>query len=162
MRNLKYFAVEQFGEVVKGDVDDFGYRYQQFYNLRGGIIQENIYNKGKMFIKDVWKYDDSGNKVDRRRYNSNGSLNKDHEWKFDDVGNEIEHCFYFDGETQSKTIYKFDVDGNVIEKKWYEKSVIPEKSFSYYNDRNGNWMKKIEFFNDEPNSITIREIEYYD
>jgi hypothetical protein len=161
------------------------------YNLNNDIIEENLYNsKNKLSSKIKYKYDIRGNKIEESEYNSDGSLfkkitikydimnrnietnwdesdgeditpkfkNQKSTYKYDGKGNIIETKYYKDGVYSGETIYKYDGRGNIIEDNSGIQSV---ESYKEEYDKNGNWIKKITFYNDEPKEIKEREIKYY-
>ena len=161
------------------------------YNLNNYIIEENLYNsKNKLSSKIKYKYDIRGNKIEESQYNSDGSLfmkitikydtmnrnietnwnechgenitpkfkNQKSTFKYDEKGNKIERKDYKDGVYSGETIYKYDGRGNIIEGNSGIQSI---ESYKYEYDKNGNWIKKITLYNDEPKEIKERQIKYY-
>ncbi len=138
MREIKYHAVEKFGEVVKGGIDKDGDNRQFVFNKSGNIIERNQYNAdGSLDYKYTSKFDENGNRIERNQYNADGSLNEKYTCKFDENGNTIEFKSHnSNGSLDYKSTSKFDENGNRIE-------LIEFKGFA-------------------PEAITIIEIEYYD
>ena len=59
---------------------------------------------------------------------------------------------------------KFDAKGNEIETREYDShhGLRFVTTYDYeHNDKQGNWLKKVTYKNDEPAAVTEREITYY-
>ena len=146
---------------------------------------------GEVLSKTTFKYNDSDRLTEEMRYKADGSFNVKTTCKFDERGNKTEEYNYdvgnilflkivskFDGKGNRivkdsynefgglflKCNSKFDEDGNEIIAKEYDshKSLQFSTTFDYDNyDKTGNWLKRTTYKNDEPFSVTIREIEYH-
>ena len=70
---------------------------------------------------------------------------------------------YPDTEICAITTYKYNKKGDVIE--YYSKNDFAgmenTQTFKYYYDKKGNWIKRIEVYNDVVETMTEREIEYW-
>ena len=83
---------------------------------------------------------------------------------YDRNGNEIESYEHdSEGNIVSRLVTEYDNNDQVIERISYraDGSTIRHKSYEYQYDQKQNWIKKTEFQNSIPLSISIREIEYY-
>ena len=69
-----------------------------------------------------------------------------------------------DGSLRSKDTYKYDEKGNKIEENMYNSdgSLRSKYTYKYEFDKQGNWIKKIEFKDGIPEYILERQYEYYD
>jgi hypothetical protein len=139
---FSYKAVDRFGNIEKGKRER-AYTWkkdeQRKYDYKGNKIEENSYNSdGSLDSKWTYKYDDKGNQIELNSYNSDGSLSIKWTYKYDDKGNKIEENSY-------------NSDGSLISK-W---------TFIYEFDKQGNWIKRIDFKNEIPEFILEREYEYY-
>ncbi len=80
--------------------------------------------------------------------------------KYDDNGNRIEYKQYSsDGSLGIEIIRKYDDNGNIIESKDSSLNSIFIHKYKY--DNYGNWNKVITYENSFPVEISEREIEYY-
>ena len=110
------------------------------------------------------KYDKKGNNIETNSYNSDGSLGFKYIYKYDEKGNKIEVNIYdSDGNLNFRWIYKYDEKGNMIEdnKYWFDANLADVITYKYEFDKKDNWIKKIEYRDNHPETITEREIEYY-
>ena len=136
------------------------------YDEKGNKIEENEYNSdGSLDFKYTYKYDEKGNKIEENFYHSDGSLARKWTYKYDEKGNKIEGNEYnSDGSLDSKKTSKYDEKGNEIEYNGYNSdgSLNSKKTYKYQFDKQGNWIKRIEFTNGIPEYILERQYEYYD
>lgn len=146
--------------------------------------KRNIVEQGGSFKKKfTYEYDEKGNKTKEIICDSDGGLICTITYVFDEKGNRTEENVYdSNGNLEFKYTYKYDEKGNVIAEKWYgskgiisyyrfvcdEEGKIKELynmdskyTYTYNYDQKGNWIEKIEYKNDIPKAITVREIEYY-
>lgn len=107
------------------------------YDEKGNKIEEYNYDPaGVLFVKVLSKFDGKGNRIVKDSYNEFGSLFLKCNSKFDDQGNEISSMEY-DSHHGLKFSTTYDYDGA---------------------DAYGNWLKRTTYKNDEPTSVTTREI----
>lgn len=145
--NFKYDENSNQIEKISEQFDDgFKQRTYNKYDIKGNIIdsktesyQKNDSRGWFCISHETKKYDDKGNNIEIVILNCvNGAMIRKTIQKFDDKGSIIEENNYnVDGGLMYKYIYKFDYD------------------------KKGNWIKKIDFENEIPAYITIRQIEYY-
>ncbi|HSD08048.1 hypothetical protein [Flavobacterium sp.] len=84
--------------------------------------------------------------------------------KYDDYGKLIEYCEYkSDGSLSYKVIYNYDDNNNEIESTSYNSngSLIEKQTSKYELDKNGNWIIRVVFRNQNAYYITERQILYY-
>lgn len=187
VRESNYEAIENFGKIVKGELSDFGH-HSKFFNDKGYLIEENylgyndvnstykydnkgnlieayIYTDGSLSEKKTAKYDEKGNRIEENIYNSEGNLNFKATYKYDKKKNKIEENWYHsDGVLVLKKTYKYDNNEDLIETIQYKsEDSIPEKyTYKYLQyDAQGNWTERVEYENDKPYYINMREIVYY-
>ena len=139
---FSYKAVDRFGNIEKGKRernDSWDRDLQRKYDEKGNNIENNWYNSdGSLDSKWTYKYDEKGNNIEENRYNSDGSLYSKWTYKYDEKGNNIESNRYkSDGSLDSKWTYKYEFD------------------------KQGNWIKRIDFKDEIPEFILEREYEYY-
>ncbi|MFJ1435169.1 hypothetical protein ACILFN_07460, partial [Capnocytophaga canimorsus] len=160
VRETPYYVVEKFGEIQKGRIKSFITSY--IYNEQGNLIEDNRYNSdGSLSRKTACKYDTNGNRIEENWYNSDGSLSWKTAFKYDTNGNLIEaNSYNSDGSLSGKTACKYDTNGNLIEANGYNSdgSLYATDIYTYEYDKYGNWVKRIMYNNDKPESIDEREI----
>ena len=118
---VSFEAVEKFEKITKGSRTD-KYRYETFkeYDDNGNSIEQKSYNSdGELLFKYIYEHDDNGNSIEQNRYNSDGELDEKWTSKYDDKGNEIKSNLYnSDGELEDKYTFEYDYKGNMIEMNW--------------------------------------------
>ena len=143
------------------------------FNLKGKVssVKESEYiavekfgeaQKGSLFGKSTYKYDEKGNEIECNSYDSDGSLRTKSTYKYDEKGNEIEcNSYDSDGSLRTKSTYNYDEKGNMIEDKW--NSYDSDSSFTkatYKYDEKG---KRIECNSyDSDGSLSLKATFNYD
>lgn len=145
-----------------GSLDD---RYTYKYDDKGNKVEYKEYNSDGILEEEyTWKYNDNGNIIEKYRYNFDGKLEKEYTWKYDDNGNLVEFNIYnSDGKLEEYIILEYDDNGNLVEDIWYNSdgSIYKKYTYKFKFDKKNNWIERIEYIDDTPNSIIEREIEYY-
>ena len=166
---FSYEAENRFGNIEKGERNrqfSIEYDHQIKYDEKGNEIEYNGYNSdGSLDFKYTYKYDEKRNKIEENSYHSDGSLARKWTYKYNEKGNKIEGNEYnSDGSLDSKWTNKYDEKGNEIEYNGYNSdgSLNSKKTYKYQFDKQGNWIKRIEFTNGIPEYILERQYEYYD
>lgn len=112
--------------------------------------------------KYLWKYGNRGNVILEKNFNKDGSLNYKAIYTYDKAGNRIEEKVY---DPSQKLINRntYTYKGNVfISKNFWPSGKLDYKyTYRYTFDDHGNWIKEIAFMGNNPYTITIRKIEYY-
>ena len=144
------------------------------YNSKGLRVEEITTNSdGKTLLKILHSYDKNGNQIEVRsffRYPSSRPQGDSlrlyiSKFAYNDTGNMIKHQDY-DGKGTiffTKT-YKYNSKGDKIGSEWYnaKSELIHQYKYVYDAvDKPGNWLKCIEYLDDEIKLITERKIEYY-
>ncbi len=135
------------------------------YNDSGMLIEENRYKAdGALNVRTTCKYDGKGNKIEEDNYDAGGVLFLKVLSKFDGKGNRIVKDSHNEfGILFLKRNSKFDDDGNEIIAKEYDSHHGLQFTITYdYDgkDKAGNWTKRTMYKNDEPFTVTDREITY--
>lgn len=145
---------------------------------------------GEMLSKSVFNYDETGKLIDVRRYRGDGGLNVTTVYKYDKVGNETEESNTdASGKLFMTAKSRFDLNGNRIVYDRYDLyghlflrsnikydkrgNEVQEREFDSHEslqfvttwqyksyDKLGNWTERVMLKNDEPRTVTIREIKY--
>ncbi len=136
------------------------------YNDSDKLIEEVRYKAdGTLNVKTTCKYDEKGNKTEEYNYDISGTMFMKVLGKFDGKGNRlVKDCYNEFGSLFLKCNSKFDDEGNEISSKEYDshKGLKFTTTYDYENaDKSGNWLRRTTYKNDDPASVTIREIEYY-
>jgi len=187
MQSVSYRAIEKFGEIQKGEEVD---KLLSIFNEMGNFT-ERIYSKNrKIDSKQTYIYNDQGNIIDKKEYDSEGNLklqttynydekgNKLEEntfggfetkkttYKYDDKGREVESLITlsfqgFDGSVELRITKEYDQKGNVVEEKNYNnRNELSNRSIFTYDER-GNKVKEI-FINLDTNKSEEKNIYIYD
>ncbi len=137
------------------------------YDSRGNL-SENIHYKsdGSLSRRVVNKFDIRNNKIERLEYDSDDIIESKNQYKFDVSGNEIEDKdFDSDGTLYSIKNRRYDENGNIIESVFKtpnnDKIRKHDYSWEYEYDEYKNWIKRVQYINEEPFETRERKFEYY-
>lgn len=140
------------------------------YTTKGNTIEKNqdspenslirkdiyVYNTNKQLIKynhtlTIKQGDSSYNRYEKVTYD------------YDQKGNLIKEITSESGNWDVTEIYKYDENGNVIEKKSFnpEGEILTDIKYIYKFDSQGNWTHRYSIEYNRPNWIWVREIIYY-
>lgn len=160
------------------------------YDSTGNTIEFVTYSPDdKVLSRSVYEYDADGKFVEIKRYRGDGTHHVTTKYEFDWSGN-IKEEKNFDpsgslfmtaqstyrngnravydrygpnGHLFLKSNYKFDKKGNEIEEREFDShhglKYTTTHKYSKY-DKKGNWQQRVTYKNDEPRTITEREITY--
>jgi len=166
-----FYKYDNYGNLVEESEtqweDVLHLRNTRKYDSSGNLI-ENIHYKsdGRLSRHVVNKYDIRNNKIERLEYDSIGKTSGREQYKYDNNGKNIEEKkFYLNGEVFSLRKRRYDENSNMIE----SISIPPtdrnrekhRKVWEYQYDENKNWIKRVQYINDEPFETRERKIEYY-
>lgn len=135
------------------------------YNDSGKLQEEVRYKAdGTMNVRTTCKYDEKGNKIEEYNYDGSGTMFMKIVSKYDSKGNRLtKDSFNEFGALFLKCNSKYDEDGNEVSSREYDshKSLKFSTTYDYEDyDKAGNWLKRTTYKNDEPASVTVREVEY--
>ena len=136
------------------------------YDLKGRKIEKR-WKDSNDYIDEVatFKYDKKGNNIERRRSETDGNLLRKAAFKYDALGNKTEEVnISFDDSTHERKTFKYDKDNNMVEEFSFtsDDSVVHQYRYKYLEfDTAGNWLKRMQTEKNIPQSLTIREFEYY-
>jgi YD repeat-containing protein len=136
------------------------------YNDSGKLVEELRYKgDGTLNVKTTCKYDERGNKIEEYNYDEGGMLFMKVACKFDGKGNRLVKDSYNEfGALFLKCNSKFDDDGNEVLAKEYDSHHGLKFTTTYeYDDvdKAGNWLRRTTYKNDDPATVTVREITYH-
>jgi antitoxin component YwqK of YwqJK toxin-antitoxin module len=186
LTEYEYAAVPGSSTTEKGELKT---KSVWTYNNVGNCIKfETFSAAGKLMSQSVFVHADTGTEV--KRYRGDGGLNVTTNYKYDKAGNESQESNYDPTGTLFMTAKsKFDLNGNRIvydrhdqyghlflrSNIRYDKrgNEIQEREFDSHEslqytttyeyqgyDKEGNWLKRVMLKNNEPRTITEREITY--
>lgn len=143
------------------------FKYDNFDNL----IEVNSYDEnGKLDFKEKSKYNKEGFIIENQMYSENGTLDYIQKFYYDHNNNRIKYTSKgFNTATGNNQTIKSKFNDRNLEiqcENNYEATAIGRKeskveTYSYEYDDKGNWIKKIIFIANIPNTIVVRQIEYY-
>lgn len=111
-----------------------------------------------------YKYDRLGNESEESNYDPSGTLFMTAKSKYDLNGNRLVYDRYNQfGHLFLRSNVKFDRKGNEIQEREFDshESLQYVTTYQYEGyDKQGNWLKRVMLKNDEPRTITEREITY--
>lgn|GEM_PF-6168661 len=174
--DLNGTIIETINLMSDGSIDTMKYRFDNMgnrieYNQAGITTSEEIFRfgqkvesirydgEGKILIRTI--YDVKGNRTEIRFYNpGNGSLFCKTKYNYDKKGNCVES---FKNDGRYRTTYKYDKHGNETESIIHDDDGSTKVCTSIYTlDSHGNWVRRIQSSNGQPNLWTERIIEYYE
>lgn len=156
-----YDAKDVFGEIQKKSIT---YKSIDKFDIKGNLIESDYYDnffKDKHELKEIFRYDKTGHRIEQNNYKLDGSLENKFIFKYDDKGNQIEYASYdSDGSLMDKNIYKYDNQGNQIECAYYHSdgSLINKSTYNY--DNKGNEIEMNTY--NTSGSLEFRYIYKYD
>ena len=144
-------------------------KYTSKYDEKGYKIEryQYPYSDGRIAgHTTIYKYDKNGNEIECDNCGFDGTAvdyKKTH--KYDEKGNKIESKGILDdGSLHFKRSFEYDENGNETERNSYNSdgSLDYKYTSKYEFDKQGNWIKRIEFKDGIPTYILERQYEYYD
>lgn len=112
------------------------------FDLMGFKIEENYYSlSGTWSGKSSFKNNEKGFPIESLRFDEKGIVNMKNTYKYDSSGNKLEGKSYT------------DIEGS--------DNKVRITTYKYESDSKGNWIKKVQYLESKPNTITVREIVYY-
>ena len=135
------------------------------YNDSGKLVEEKRFKAdGALNVRTTCMYDAKGNKIEEDNFDGAGILFLKILNKYDGKGNRIVKDSYNEfGSLFLKCNSKFDDDGREISAKEFDShhGLKYTTTFEYSeDDKQGNWLKRTTYKNDDPATVTEREIEY--
>lgn len=162
----KYDSSKRIREETKYDwLDSVDCKYKYSYDSIGEKEEGDLFirNEG-LFSKSIFKYDEKGRVIEKCYSSGKGIQTERWACKYDEAGNIIEDAWYSSkNKIFMKYNYKRDDKANITEMDWYKSNgkLREKRNYEFDYDKNGNWIKRIEFINDKPKYIVERELQYY-
>ncbi len=154
------------------------------YDTIGRLVKYKTLNYNDNSLNETFSYiyNEQGYKIKQVHYNHTDKADKTWSYTYDTLGNVIEEKLYDkEGSLTLRTTYKYnvagtkllkshayDAHGNLLEKfiqrkrdsKYvHQNGDISKETYKY--DLKGNWVKKIEYTNNTPETVTKRKIRYF-
>ena len=162
IKSTTYKAIEKFGEIQKGEkFSGFFYTFNKDGNFIECISDEKENNSRQTFI-----YNDKGNIIEQKEYDSEGSLKSQTTYNYDDKGREVESLITLsfqgiNGSAELRITKEYDQKGNIIEEKNYNNHNKLSSKGIYTYDERGNKIKEI-FINLDSKKPEEKNIYIYD
>lgn len=168
-------AIEKFEEVIKGErikneqmfSDDY-----TIFNKAGYIIESNLYGHGQandestLVSKSIINYDINNKKIEKNNYYASDGRHSDiFKYKYNKLGQLIEEIHFDDnGDEYAPTVFKYDKNGNMVEKSYDYKYIYKYDNSNriveiIFYDHNGILREKS--INKYDNLNQIRETKFY-
>jgi hypothetical protein len=168
LNSKETYKYNEIGKLIEIDVitgvDSILTKETYKYDIKGNLIErDGITDNNLHHTKEINKYDNKGNLVENDWISSDGSLVFKWIFKYDNKKKLIERKNIYDKEILLRQTYKYDNNGNEIEKNLYDprNNRHTMETFKYEFDKMGNWIKRIDFKNDTPKFLIEREIKYF-
>ncbi len=160
------------------------------HDTRGNQVEENLYkNNGRLEQKTILFYNSGDSVIKTFQFDSTNKLGGTSDFKYDKRSHSTEDNEYeLDGHLSARHVYFNDINGNTIKVVHGIDSIIGIDTYKYDDfgnkiqwclkmpgtkrrfvnnykykdfDKTGNWLNKIESYDDEPKWMIKRIIEYY-
>jgi hypothetical protein len=115
-----FYKYDDKGNEIEGiwydEKEEINVKIQTQYKGKNKKLEWLVYSPDGSFSRNVNKYDDKGNNIERVQYNKNEKFNLKLSWKYDKKGNKLEESEYDNnGILKGKKLYKYDDKGKLIE-----------------------------------------------
>jgi hypothetical protein len=137
---------------------------EQVFDHRGYPVENSYFFDQKLTAKEVYRYDDLGNRVETIYYDPFKKEERITHIKYDSLHHVIETIILNSSSIiESRTITKYDDKHNLVERSAYgiTGNLKQRIRHVYDYDENSHWTKDITLENKKPVSVTLRSIEYY-
>ncbi len=154
---LSYFTYGLSGELLSKSV--------YHYDTNGALINVMRYRgDGGLNVTTVYQYDKVGNETGESNTDASGTLFMTAKSKYDLNGNRIVYDRYdLFGHLFLRSNFKYDKRGNEVQEREFDshESLQFVTTWQYTAfDKRGNWIERVMLKNDEPRTVTVREIKY--
>lgn len=166
--NIYTYEYDEAGNLIASSVYDgeskLVSRYGYAYDANKNRIEECMYyGNGSLAHRYTYRYDNNGRLKEENQYGEDEQLVNRTTYSYNNDGSIKEVAHYkADNSLASIYIYKYDANGRLLEKQKIGENLNYKASFIYIDqDIHNNWVKRIEFLDNNPVCITVREIVYY-
>ena len=167
-KTIKYNSVGNKTEEVTKYETNNNWKTKYLYNDNGHLKEEIMYNSDDLIIlKWLYKHHENGIISEKSGY----QISEDRKilylsviYNFDENGRQLSEVIYNSSdEITIKEKRKYNINGDIEENTFYtsDNSMNGIFKYLYEYDNQNNWIKSTELWNEKPNSITERKIEYY-
>jgi antitoxin component YwqK of YwqJK toxin-antitoxin module len=147
--------------LIKVQKEEMVFNEEITYNETGNIIEDTTYQFGLLGCKNVFKYDNNGNRIEKNFYVANDKLMSRAIYKYDSIWNCIERAEYnSDSSLGTKITFKYDDKGNIVEELHYKSDGRPDSKFIYKFDDKRNKIE--EYFYKSDGSLNNKTTFKYD
>ncbi|MGA9770884.1 MAG: hypothetical protein WBV94_17720 [Blastocatellia bacterium] len=156
---LKTLQSKGYNREYKSSSGEYGYCK---LDKRKNVLEAAHYSSEKKLVrKDFYTYDANGNEIEKNSYKTDGTLFGKTVMIYDQKGNRVEKIRYFpDGSIEERSVWAFDTRCNVTEETRYEANTLSYRiKYSYKYDRVGNWINRVEVFENVKDNQTISEVK---
>ena len=124
------------------------YKTKTDHNIRDNTIQENFFDKNdKLTGMTTYELDDKGHKTVERQLNPKAALRYRYVYNYDEKGRLVQRIgFKADGDTLSRTNWKYDEKGNMLE----SRDIYFYSTYTY--DDKGKRISQIDY---KPDGTTV-------
>ena len=139
-----YEAAEKKGESPK---DTLTTKATFQYDEKGNMLSANHYDlkTNMVFSSDKRVYDDRGNMLEILHYNNAGEVISKDIYKYDDKNNEIEKDNYWKGKLNGKVISDYDYKSMIVTVSFYNGDGRFERKHHYKIDDKGNQLENYDW-----------------
>ena len=136
------------------------------YDDKENKVTESVYNhRGMLLQKEIRWLDKKGLPVETRIFGEDNNLINYRKEKFDKNGLRSELTVISpDEEVIMNITFKYDKKENLILQEGTDeegKAFLPVR-YTYEFDKQGNWIKRVEYMGDRPTFILERQFDYYE
>jgi len=132
------------------------------YDNNGNRLSESVYLATKIAYKYVYRYNVRNQLVEEGHFDENNICIATITYSYNKDANilEIKH-FDKDNYLTNSYVFDYNSEGVLTEKKKITDKLIYKTSYIYDTDKFNNWVKRIEYVDDSPVKVTLRDIEYF-
>ncbi|SFM85059.1 hypothetical protein SAMN05428949_1033 [Chitinophaga sp. YR627] len=156
---------DQSGDVIKTTIAGLVTDFKNTYDKAGLLISRQAFEKGRHSATTTWKYDSVGHIIEKVEYAADGSLLSKTTTAFNKFHLPDSMSIIKKGYNDNIQWFRYDSAGHEISQGQKDPKTavwVPQWTFSYEWDAQGNWTKCITY-NDSKEVVitTIRKIIYY-
>lgn len=140
---------------------------KRWYNVNEKIVKQIDLDKNEQpTLTRIYKYDSKGNRIFERVETHYDSRIVERQWIVDSINNTKDFKSFTNGKLDHFSRSYYDKNSNETKTEFYDSkntdTINYTSSSEYKYDENNNWIEKKDFWDKEIQSITYRQIEYYE